>query len=97
MIARSSKSSLERWKGLSKKRAETLPHAALVLEGRIDRLGLKRIDRWVSMSDLKYNAVIDAGIEIVEQVALPAGLVPERAHVEISAKQHAGYFSAAAG
>lgn len=43
LIARSSKSSLERWKGLSKKRAETLPHAALVLEGLIDRLGLKRI------------------------------------------------------
>ncbi|MCS6625451.1 Ppx/GppA family phosphatase [Roseibacterium beibuensis] len=43
LIARSSRTSLERWKGLSKKRAETLPHAALVLEGLIDRLGLKRI------------------------------------------------------
>lgn len=60
-------------------------------------LGLKRIDRWVSMSDLKYNAAIDAGIEIAEQVALPSRLVPRRAHVEISAKQSAGYFSAAAG
>jgi exopolyphosphatase/guanosine-5'-triphosphate,3'-diphosphate pyrophosphatase len=43
LIARQSKASLEKWPGLSKKRAETLPHAALVLEGLIDRLGLKTI------------------------------------------------------
>jgi exopolyphosphatase/guanosine-5'-triphosphate,3'-diphosphate pyrophosphatase len=43
LIARQSKASLEKWPGLSKKRAETLPHAALVLEGLIERLDLKRI------------------------------------------------------
>ncbi|MBA4804727.1 MAG: Ppx/GppA family phosphatase [Brevundimonas sp.] len=43
LIARQSKGSLEKWPGLTKKRAETLPHAALVLEALIERLGLKQI------------------------------------------------------
>jgi exopolyphosphatase / guanosine-5'-triphosphate,3'-diphosphate pyrophosphatase len=43
LVARQSKASLEKWPGLSKKRAETLPHAALVLEGLIERLGLKSV------------------------------------------------------
>lgn len=43
LLARSSRSSLEAWPGVSRKRAETLPYAALVLEGLIDTLGLKRI------------------------------------------------------
>jgi exopolyphosphatase/guanosine-5'-triphosphate,3'-diphosphate pyrophosphatase len=43
LLARSSRNSLEAWPGVSRKRAETLPYAALVLEGLIDRLGLKRI------------------------------------------------------
>lgn len=43
LVARSSRASLESWPGVSKKRAETLPYAALVLEGLIERLGLKRI------------------------------------------------------
>jgi len=59
LVARSSKSSLERWKGLSKKRAETLPHAALVLEGLIDRLGLKRIvlSAWGVREGLLFEAL----------------------------------------
>ncbi|MBV9511357.1 MAG: Ppx/GppA family phosphatase, partial [Caulobacteraceae bacterium] len=42
-IARQSKTSLERIEGLSKRRLETLPYAAVVLETLIERLGLKRI------------------------------------------------------
>ncbi|GAA0869721.1 Ppx/GppA phosphatase family protein [Brevundimonas basaltis] len=59
LIARSSRTSLERWKGLSKKRAETLPHAALVLEGLIDRLGLKRIvlSAWGVREGLLFEAL----------------------------------------
>ncbi|MBW8304220.1 MAG: Ppx/GppA family phosphatase, partial [Brevundimonas sp.] len=59
LIARSSRASLERWKGLSKKRAETLPHAALVLEGLIDRLGLKRIvlSAWGVREGLLFEAL----------------------------------------
>lgn len=59
LIARSSRTSLERWKGLSKKRAETLPQAALVLEGLIDRLGLKRIvlSAWGVREGLLFEAL----------------------------------------
>jgi len=59
-------------------------------------LGIKRIDRLVSMSNLKYDALVGAGIEIGERVALPAELVPDDAMVEIAAKKAAGYFTAEA-
>jgi GTP cyclohydrolase II len=55
-------------------------------------LGIKRIDRLVSMSNLKYDALIAGGIEIGERVPLPPGLVPQDAMVEIEAKKAAGYF-----
>jgi GTP cyclohydrolase II len=56
-------------------------------------LGVTRIDRLVSMSNLKYDALIAAGIEIGERVPIPPGLVPEDARVEIEAKKAAGYFT----
>jgi GTP cyclohydrolase II len=56
-------------------------------------LGVRRIDRWVSMSNLKRNALGAQGIEIVEQVAIPDRLVPPDAAVEIAAKKAAGYFA----
>jgi GTP cyclohydrolase II len=56
-------------------------------------LGIKRIDRLVSMSNLKYDALVAAGIEIGERIPLPAGLVPQDAMVEIAAKKAAGYFT----
>src|SRR6266851_4831109 len=56
-------------------------------------LGIKRIDRLVSMSNLKYDALISAGIEIGERVPLPPDLVPQDARVEIEAKKAAGYFT----
>ncbi|CAN7364756.1 Ppx/GppA phosphatase family protein [Phenylobacterium sp. LjRoot219] len=42
-VERLSKSSLERIQGLSKKRFDTLPYAALVLEALIERLGIERV------------------------------------------------------
>jgi len=56
-------------------------------------LGLKRIDRFVSMSDMKYDALTGQGIEIVERVPIPDELVPADAHVEIAAKKAAGYYT----
>jgi GTP cyclohydrolase II len=56
-------------------------------------LGVKRIDRLVSMSNLKYDALVGAGIEIGERIALPPRLVPPDAMVEIAAKKAAGYFT----
>jgi GTP cyclohydrolase II len=55
-------------------------------------LGIRRIHRWVSMSNLKHDALKAQGIEVVEQVAIPDLLVPLDAAVEIAAKKAAGYF-----
>ena len=56
-------------------------------------LGVRRIDRWVSMSNMKRAALEAQGIEVVEQVAIPDRLVPLDASVEIEAKKAAGYFA----
>lgn len=56
-------------------------------------LGIRRIDRWVSMSNVKHKAARAQGIEVVEQVAIPDRLVPLDAQVEIMAKKAAGYFT----
>ena len=56
-------------------------------------LGLRRIDRFVSMSDMKYDALVGQGVQVVERVALPDELVPADAHVEMEAKKAAGYFT----
>lgn len=42
-VERQSKSSLERIQGVSKKRFDTLPYSALVLEALIERLGIERV------------------------------------------------------
>jgi len=57
-------------------------------------LGLKRIDRFVSMSDMKYDALTAQGVDIMERVPIPDELVPADAHVEMAAKKAAGYYSA---
>ncbi|MEO1427855.1 MAG: GTP cyclohydrolase II [Cyanobacteria bacterium J06632_19] len=56
-------------------------------------LGITRIDRMVSMSNMKYNAITESGIEIVERIAIPEELIPDDARVEIEAKKAAGYYS----
>ena len=43
LVARQSKASLDRIEGVSRKRAETLPYSALVLEAVIERLKVERI------------------------------------------------------
>jgi GTP cyclohydrolase II len=54
-------------------------------------LGITHIDRFASMSDMKFNALRDQGITVGESVALPEELIPADAHVEIEAKLAAGY------
>lgn len=58
-------------------------------------LGVRRIDRLASMSNLKSGALTAAGIQIVRQVAIPDAMIPAGASVEICAKRAAGYFSGA--
>jgi GTP cyclohydrolase II len=56
-------------------------------------LGITRIDRFVSMSNMKYDAIVGSGMDIGERVSIPAGLVPPDAQVELEAKKAAGYFT----
>jgi len=56
-------------------------------------LGIRRIDRFVSMSNMKYDALAGGGIEIGERVPIPAELVPPDASVEMEAKKAAGYYT----
>lgn len=43
VISRQSRGSLERIEGISRRRLDTLPHAAAVLEGLVDNLGVERV------------------------------------------------------
>ena len=56
-------------------------------------LGITRIDRLVSMSNMKYNAIVNSGIEVVKRVPIPDDLIPADAKVEIEAKKAAGYYT----
>jgi GTP cyclohydrolase II len=56
-------------------------------------LGITKIDRFVSMSNMKHDAIVRAGIEIVTRVPIPDELIPDDARVEMDAKMAAGYFT----
>ena len=56
-------------------------------------LGVTRIHRFASMSDMKCDALLRQGITIDERVPIPDELVPQDARVEIEAKIAAGYFA----
>ena len=56
-------------------------------------LGIRKIHRLVSMSNVKYDAIVGSGIEVGERVKIPDALVPADARVEIEAKIAAGYFT----
>ncbi|KAF8125121.1 GTP cyclohydrolase N terminal-domain-containing protein [Boletus edulis] len=56
-------------------------------------LGIKKIDNMVSMSDMKYNAIVQSGIPILNRYDLPEHLIPPDSRVEIDAKIAAGYFT----
>ncbi|KAI9353021.1 GTP cyclohydrolase N terminal-domain-containing protein [Zopfochytrium polystomum] len=56
-------------------------------------LGIQKIDRMISMSNMKYDAIVGAGIPILERVPIPPDMLPPDSQVEIDAKVAAGYFS----
>lgn len=56
-------------------------------------LGVTKIDRFVSMSNVKYNAIVSQGIEIKHRISIPEALIPADANVEMNAKKAAGYFA----
>ncbi|PWY83604.1 uracil-regulated protein 1 [Aspergillus heteromorphus CBS 117.55] len=59
-------------------------------------LGITKIDRMLSMSNMKHDAIVEQGIPIYERVPIPdarAEMIPEDSRVEIDAKIHSGYFT----
>jgi GTP cyclohydrolase II len=56
-------------------------------------LGIKRIDWLLSMSSDKYDGITQAGIQVMQRVALPDYWVPKEALVEIGAKIAGSFFS----
>ena len=58
-VAQQSRASLDRLPGVSKRRAETLPYAALVLDGLIEALGLKSVvfSAWGLREGLLYETL----------------------------------------
>lgn len=56
-------------------------------------LGIQTITEFASMSDMKYDAIKKAGIQINKRIALPDDLIPADARVEMDAKKAAGYYS----
>ncbi|KDN70989.1 putative GTP cyclohydrolase II [Colletotrichum sublineola] len=57
-------------------------------------LGIRKIDRMLSMSNMKHDAIVGQGIPIHERVELPEDMIPADSRVEIDAKITAGYFTA---
>ena len=58
-------------------------------------LGITKIDRMISMSNMKYDAIVAAGIPILDRIPIPPEMLPPDSQVEIDAKVAAGYFSTA--
>jgi len=55
--------------------------------------GIKKIHNLHSMSNMKYDAIVKSGIEVVNRISIPDDLIPQDAQVEMEAKKAAGYFS----
>lgn len=56
-------------------------------------LGITKIDEMISMSNMKYEAIVDAGIPILERIPIPDGMLPPDSQVEMEAKIASGYFT----
>jgi GTP cyclohydrolase II len=54
-------------------------------------LGITKIDRMLSMSNMKHDAIVEQGIPIHERVPIPDEMIPADSRVEIDAKIQAGY------
>lgn len=55
--------------------------------------GITKIHNLHSMSNMKYDSIVKSGIEVVNRISIPEGLIPGDAQVEMEAKKAAGYFA----
>lgn len=56
-------------------------------------LGVERIHKMLSMSNMKFDAIIEAGIKIEQRIPIPDEMIPGDSNVEIDAKVFSGYFT----
>jgi len=56
-------------------------------------MGIRRIDWLCSMSNEKYEAIVGAGIQVMQRLTLPEDYVKESMQVELEAKIASGYHS----
>lgn len=56
-------------------------------------LGVRKVDEMISMSNIKYEAIVGAGIPILVRIPIPEEMIPPDSQVEIEAKIAAGYFT----
>jgi GTP cyclohydrolase II len=40
-------------------------------------LGIQKIDRLLSMSHHKYDAIVSTGIKVIERIPIPETMIPE--------------------
>lgn len=64
-----------------------------IMPDALHYLGIKKIDRMISMSNMKYDAIVGSGIPILERVQIPDNMLPPDSKVEIDAKIASGYFT----
>lgn len=55
--------------------------------------GVKKIHNLHSMSNMKYDAIVNSGIKVINRISIPDDLIPDDALVEMEAKKAAGYFT----
>lgn len=59
----------------------------------LNYFGVKKIHNLHSMSNMKYDAIVSTGIEVVNRISIPDDLIPGDASVEMEAKKAAGYYT----
>lgn len=60
-------------------------------------MGIRRIDWLCSMSNEKYEAIVGAGIQVMQRVTLPEDYIKESMKVELDAKIASGYHAGSLG
>ena len=51
-------------------------------------LGVTRIDKFISMSDMKYDEIVSTGIEIIDRIDIPDELIPPDAKARAPPSAH---------
>ena len=85
------------WLGITKSRDPCRNHISRRFSPstRCQLVDSHTVHNFISMSDMKYNAIVESGIKIVNRVEIPPEMVPKDAQVEIAAKVFHGYHAGA--